>query len=317
MTSSLDPNLVVFFAGDYRPLGEAKVGLLTHALQYGSGVFEGIRAYWSEEDQELYLFRPREHYDRWKANAGLLKMEIPMSALELCEVTRELMVRNHFRTDVYIRPFVYRSREGIGVGFSPETDFAIVALPFDKYMDSSQGLRAGVSTWRRISDNAIPARGKISGAYVNSALASDEARANGFDEAIVLTEDGHVAEASAANIFLVRNGHLVTPPVNDEILEGITRATVIDLAREMWVDTIERRVDRTELYIAEEVFFVGTAFEIAPVIEIDHRPVGRGTIGPLTNRLRQAYQDVARGRTTRDSHWRMPVYRTVAEMAFT
>lgn len=315
MKAAIDPKLICYYAGEFRPLGEARVGLLTHALQYGSGVFEGIRAYWSEEDRELYMFRPREHYERWKANAGLLKMEIPLSALELCELSRELLARNRFEADVYIRPFVFRSREGVGVSFSPETEFAIIAVPFGQYIDSSQGLRAGVSTWRRISDNAIPARGKISGAYVNSALASDEARANGFDDAIVLTDDGHVAEASAANIFLVRHGHLVTPPVNDEILEGITRATVIDLAREMWVDTIERRVDRTELYVAEEVFFVGTAYEIAPVIEIDRRPVGRGTIGPLTNRLRQAYTEVARGRTARNGHWRMPVYRHAAAHA--
>ncbi len=309
MENSLDPNLIVYFKGAFMPLGEAKVGLLTHALHYGTGVFEGIRAYWAEEEQELYMFRPREHYERWKLNGRLLKMDIQQSATELCELTRELIVRNNFRCDLYIRPLMFKSREGIGVHFGPEAEFAIMALPFGKYVDSTKGLRVCVSSWRRVPDNAIPARGKICGAYVNSALIGEEARSNGFDEGIVLTEDGHVAEGSASNIFLVRNGQLITPPVYDDILEGITRATVIELAREMWVETNERRIDRTELYMAEEIFFAGTAFEIAPVIEVDHRPVGRGAIGPMTHRLQETYANVARGRSARNSHWRMSVYR--------
>jgi len=309
MQTALDPNLLVFFEGRYCTLGEAKVGLLTHALHYGSGVFEGIRGYWSEEDQELYLFRAREHYDRWKSNARLLKMDIPMSAKQLCDVTCELIVRNHLRSDVYIRPLVYKSRQGIGVAFGPESEFAIVAVPFGSYIDSSQGLRVAVSSWRRVDDNAIPARGKICGAYVNSALAGDEARANGFDEAIVLTNDGHISEGAASNIFIVRNGQLVTPPVYDNILEGITRATIIDLGRDMWIETLERPVDRTELYVATEAFFAGTAFEIAPIIEVDRHPVGTGAIGHITRRLQEAYTEVTRGRTARGSHWRLPAYR--------
>ena len=316
MASAKDPDIIVYFEGDFQPLANAKVGLLTHALHYGTAVFEGIRGYWSEEDQELYLFRPREHYERWRANARLLRMEVPLSAMELCEMTRELIVRNRFQCDVYVRPLVYKSRQTIGVHLSPETDYAIVVVPFGKYIESGQGLRVCVSSWRRLNDNAIPARGKISGAYVNSALAGDEARANGYDEAILLTEDGHVSEGSACNIFLVRHGQLVTPPVSDDILEGITRATVMDLAREMWIETVERRIDRSELYVADEIFFAGTAFEVAPVIEVDRRPVRSGTIGPLTHRLREAYTNVTRGKTARDSHWRMPVYRkAVSETA--
>lgn len=311
METALDPNLIVYFEGEFRPLAEARVGLLTHALHYGTGVFEGIRGYWSAEDQELYLFRIREHYERWKTNARLLKMEIPLTARELCERTCELIARNHFQCDVYIRPLVYKSRQGIGVHFGPEFEFAIVALPFGTYVDSSRGLRVCVSSWRRVDDNAIPARGKICGAYVNSALAGDEARANGFDEAIVLTDDGHVAEGAASNIFLVRNGQLVTPPVHDNILEGITRSTVIELARDLWVDTLERSIDRSELYLADELFFSGTAFEIAPIIEVDHRRIGNGATGSLTHRLQESYTEIARGRTARGGHWRLPVYREV------
>ena len=311
MQSSIDPNLIVFFEGDFCRLADAKVKLLTHALHYGTGVFEGIRGYWSEEDKELYLFRPREHYERWRTNAKLLKMDIPLSPKELCDLSCELIARNRLQCDVYVRPLVYKSREGIGVHFGPEFDFSIAALPFGAYIDSSRGLRVCVSSWRRIEDNAIPARGKICGAYVNSALAGEEARANGYDEAIFLTQDGHVAEGSASNIFLVRNGQLITPPVYDDILEGITRATVMDLARDQWIETIERRVNRSELYIADEIFFVGTAFEIAPVIEVDHHRVGHGSIGPITRRLQEAYTEITRGRTVRRAPWRLAVYREV------
>lgn len=311
MESKLDPNLIVFYEGDFRPLADAKVGLLTHALHYGTGLFEGIRGYWSQDDKELYLFRSPEHYERWRTNARMLKIEIPLSARELCELTSELIARNNLQCDLYVRPLAFKSRQGIGVHFGPEWEFALVALPFGTYIDSSQGLRVCVSSWRRIDDNAIPARGKICGAYVNSALAGDEARSNGFDEAIVLTTEGHVAEGAASNIFMVRQGRLVTPPPYENILEGITRATVMELARDLWVDTVERPIDRTELYVADELFFSGTAFEIAPIIEVDRRPVNNGKIGPLTRRLQEAYSDIARGRTARGGHWRWPVYSTV------
>ncbi len=309
MESSVNPNLIVLFKGKFCPLAEAQVGLLTHALHYGTGVFEGIRGYWSPEDKELYLFRPRDHYERWKVNGKLLKMEIPFTAKELCELTGELIVRNGFQCDLYIRPLVFKSREGIGVHFGPECEFGIVAFPFGMYIDSSQGLRVCVSSWRRVDDNAIPARGKICGTYVNSALAGDEARSNGFDEAILLTADGHVAEGAASNIFLVRHGQLITPPVSDDILEGVTRVTVIELARDLWLETIERRVDRSELYLAEEAFFTGTAFEIAPIVEVDRRPVGTGSVGPITRRLQQSYFEVTRGKPPRGSPWRWGVYR--------
>jgi branched-chain amino acid aminotransferase len=315
MPTAPDPNLIVYFEGEFRPLGEAKVGLLTHALHYGTGVFEGIRGHWSPEEGELYLFRAPEHYERWRNNARLLNMDIPLSARELCELTGEIIVRNRFQTDLYIRPLVYKSAQGVGVRFSPQFDFAIVAIPFGIYIDSSQGLKVCVSSWRRIEDNAIPARGKICGVYVNSALAVEEAHANGFDEAILLNENGHVAEGSASNLFMVRNGQLITPPVYENILEGITRATVIELARDLGMETVERPIDRSELYVAEEIFFAGTAFEIAPVVEVDRRAVGKGVEGPITRRLRVDYADIARGRTARGAHWRWPVYREVAAKA--
>jgi len=237
-----------------------------------------------------------------------LRMDIPFTAEELCDLTGELILCNHFRCDLYIRPLVFKSREGIGVHFGPECEFGIVALPFGAYIDKPEGLRVCVSSWRRVEDNAIPARAKICGAYVNSALAGDEARTNGFDEAILLTGDGHVAEGAAANIFLVRHGQLLTPPVSDAILEGITRATVIELARDLWLETTERQVDRSELYVAEEAFLTGTALEIAPIVEVDRRPVGAGDVGPITRRLQRFYAQVLRGETKRGSSWRWGVY---------
>lgn len=306
----LDPNLLVYFEDDFRPLAQASVNLMTHALHYGTGVFEGIRGYWSEADRELYLFRAREHYHRWRANARLLKMDIPLSAGELCDLTAELIRRNGFQCDLYVRPLAFKSRHGIGVHIGPECSMAIAALPFGGYIDSSHGLRVGVSSWRRVDDNAIPARGKICGAYVNSALAGDEARCNGFDEAIFLTERGHVCEGAASNIFLVRQGRLITPPVYDNILEGITRATVIDLATGLHLATEQRPVDRSELYVADEVFFAGTAFEIAPVVEVDRHPVGDGHIGRITRRLQDAYSALVRGRTANGAPWLIPTYKT-------
>jgi len=312
MNPTAHQNLQVYFGNAFVPLGEAKVPLLTHALHYGTGVFEGIRGYWSEEEQDLFLFRVRDHYDRWRTNARLLGMEIPLSSEELTDLTLELVRRNQFKTDIYIRPLAFKSQQGIGVHLSAEMEFAIAAVPFGVYVDSSQGLRVTVSSWRRLDDNAIPARGKICGAYVNSALAADQARAAGFDEAIFLTPEGHVCEGSASNIFLARDGRLITPAVSENILEGITRNTVMDLARDFWVETIERRVDRSELFAAEEVFFAGTALEIAPVVQIDNHRIGSGVPGPLCRKLQEKYRGVTRGSTVRRCNWRTAAYAAAA-----
>jgi len=307
-----DPNLLVYFNNDFVPLAAARVGILTHALNYGTGVFEGIRAYWEESEEELFVVRPLEHYERWRRNAAILRIDLPLSASELYELTAEVIRRNNLRTDLYIRPLAYKSAERIGVHFDDQSQFAIVALPFGIYLDSRAGVHAGVVSWRRVEDNAIPGRAKICGAYVNSALASDEARRNGFDEAILLNEDGHVAEGAAANIFLVRHGQLVTPPVTENILEGITRDSVMELARaELKLEVVERPIDRSELYMAEEIFFTGTAVEVAPVTRVDHRPVGTGTIGPISQTLRQLYFEATRGHLPAYHKWLFRVYHPI------
>ncbi len=237
MNADVDPNVIVYFGGQYMPMRDAHVGILTHALHYGTGVFEGIRAYWNASEQELFVMRPRDHYVRWKQNGGILRIDVPLSAEQLCDITVELARRNAFRTDLYIRPLAYKCAERVGVAMDDQDAFFIVALPFGEYLHSENGLHAGVSSWRRIDDNAIPARGKICGAYANSALASDEARRCGFDEAILLNESGHVTEGATCNLFMCRKGRLITPAVTENVLEGITRDSIMELAaRELGVE---------------------------------------------------------------------------------
>lgn len=309
MRAEAESDTIVYFNGEYMPISEARVGILTHALHYGTGVFEGIRAHWDDAAEELYVLRAREHYERWKQNCHILRIEVPRPAEELCVITAELMRRNQFRCNVYVRPIAYKSAERIGVATDDENAYAVIAVPFGEYLHAEKGLHAGVSSWRRIDDNAIPARGKICGAYANSALASDDARRSGFDEAILLNESGHVAEGATCNLFMVRKGKLVTPVVTDNVLEGITRESIIELARrELGVDTIERCIDRSELYVCDELFLTGTAVGIAPVVRVDHRPVHDGAIGPLTNRLSNLYFDATHGRLAAYRKWLLPVY---------
>lgn len=318
MKTEADQNVIVYFNGEYVALREARIGILTHALHYGTGVFEGIRAYWDDVEQDLFVVRAQEHYERWKQNCGILRIHVPLDAEELCAVTAELMRRNGFRSNLYVRPLAYKSAERIGVTPDDQDAFVVVALPFGDYLHAGQGVHAGVSSWRRIEDNAIPARGKICGAYANSALATDDARRAGFDEAILLNENGQVAEGATCNLFLVRKGKLITPPITDNVLEGITRDSIMELAqRELGVEVVERSVDRSELYICDELFLTGTAVGLAPVTRVDHRPVGDAAIGPLTRRLRQFYVEATHGHLAAYRKWLLPVYQKSAHAAET
>jgi branched-chain amino acid aminotransferase len=300
----------VYFDGEYKRYADARLGLMTHALHYGTGVFEGLRAYWNAEHEQLFILKQREHYERFHRSARVLKLKIPMSVDELCGITIELVRRNGFRQDTYIRPIAFKSSEEIGVRLHNLKDsVAIYVTPFGSYVDIERGIRCMVSSWRRIDDNVAPARAKITGIYVNSALAKTEAMENGFDEAIMLTQDGHVCEGSAENLFIVRAGRAFTPPAQDNILEGITRDNVIDLVRaELGVEVVERSIDRSELYVADEVFLCGTGAQIAPVIEVDNRPVGSGKVGPIASRLQALYFDIVRGRNPKYADWLTPVY---------
>jgi branched-chain amino acid aminotransferase len=301
---------VAVFKDRIVPYGDAKVGMLTHALNYGTAVFGGLRAYWNEEEKQLFLFRPEDHYQRFLESGRLLLMELPYGKEEIARFTVELLRAEGHRTDCYIRPLCYYSDEIIGVRLHDlHPELTIMAMPFGSYVQNEEGIHVTVSSWKRIDDNMIPARGKIAGTYVNSAFVKTDAQRSGFDEALVLNNDGHIAEGSAENFFLVRKGVVCTPPVTENILEGITRRTIFMLMREeMGIEVVERPIDRTEVYLAEEAFFCGTGVQVAAITAVDHRPVGTGELGPITRELRRIYFDVVRGKNPKYRELCVPVY---------
>lgn len=300
-----------FFGGKIVPVEEAKVSVRTHSFNYGTGCFEGIRGYWNEEEDQMLVFKLHEHYERFLRSCRIIMIDLPYDAEQLSQITLELLRKEGFRQDTYIRPLAYKADEIIGVKLHDMSDaVTIFATPFGRYVNAEEGARVHTSSWRRIDDNAVPARAKIVGAYINSAFSKTEAVLNGFDEAIVLTQDGHVSEGSAENLFIVRDGVVITPPITENILEGLTREVVLQLCRdELGLPTLERRIDRSELYVAEEVFFTGTGVQIAAITEVDRRKVGgTGRMGPVVQRLRDLYFDVVRGRVPAYRSWCTPVY---------
>ena len=301
---------ICYLNGEFLPLADASVNIMTHAFMYGTGVFEGIRAYWNADEQQLYGLRLAEHFQRMSDSCRILYMDPPGSVDELVNLTVDVLRRNGFREDAYVRPSVYKSTQAIGVRLhNLDQGFYILAIPFGDYIDTTHGIRTQTVSWRRVSDQALPARAKIVGAYVNSAFAKTEAQLVGADEAIVLNADGHVAEGSAENLFMVRRGQLVTPSISDDILEGITRAGVIEIAkRELDLKVVEREIDRTELYVADELFLCGTGAQISPVTEVDHHTIGNAVIGPVAGTISQVYFDAVRGRLPAYRHWLTPVY---------
>ena len=304
---SLD-DLIAYFEGDWVPLRDAKVSIMTHAFMYGTATFEGIRGYWNAEQGQLYgLFVP-EHMERIRNSAKMLLMEDIPSVDELVGIVVETARRNGFREDIYIRPSFYKSTRAIGVRLHHlDHELYVITTPFGNYIDIEKGVRIMTSTWRRNADEALPARGKIVGGYVNMAFQKSEAELNGFDEALVLTPDGHASEASAANLFVVRDGVLLTPPVSDDILEGVTRKAIISLAQDAGIPVEVRSIDRSELYVCDEVFLCGTGVQVSAVIEVDHRPVGTGAIGPVTRLISGRYFDAVRGKLPEYMSWLTPI----------
>ncbi len=301
---------VAFLNGEYVPLSEAKVGIMTHALHYGTAAFEGIRGNWNATDGKMYIFKLREHYERMAQGCKLLWIKLPYSVEELCAITVEVLERSGFQQDVYIRPMAYKAEEKVAnLNLKELGDgFFCLAIPFGSYIESEGAISCCVASWRRIDDTMVPPRFKLSGLYLNSILAKTDALANGFDEAIMLNQDGHVCEGTGENIFLVYGDTLVTPTLESNVLPGITRATVIELAREELGLTVEERlVDRSELYTAGEVFLSGTAAHIQGVGSVDHRLVGDGEIGPVTGKLQTAYFDIVHGNN--------PAYRSQSAVA--
>ena len=305
----MDLSKHAFFEGKIVPLADAKINIATHGFLYGTAVFGGMRAYWNEEKKRLFVFRPWDHFHRLLHSARMMAMQTSYDEESLIELTLELLRLDGYQQDVYMRPTFYKSDLGIGVKLHDLKDeFCLFTMPYEKYVKNDTNAHVTISSWRRIDDNMIPARGKVAGAYANSALIKTDANRAGFDEALVLDQTGHVSEGSAMNIFMVRDGIVITPPVTDNILEGITRRSVIELLRnEMGLQVTERSIDRTEVAIAEEFFMTGTAAQIMAVTKVDYRPIGRGEMGPITTKLRSMYDDVLRGKNPKYKHWNVEV----------
>ncbi len=305
----MDLSKHAFFEGKIVPLSEAKINIATHAFLYGTAVFGGMRSYWNEERKHLFVFRPFDHFRRLLHSARMMSMQTNYDEESLIQLTLDLLRTDNWKQDIYMRPTFYKSDLGIGVRLHDVKDeFCMFVMAYEKYVQNDDNAHVTFSSWRRIDDNVIPARGKVAGAYANSALIKTDALQSGYDEALVLDQNGHVSEGSAMNVFMVRDGILITPPVTDNILEGITRRTVIELARrELGLEVIERSIDRTEVYIADELFFSGTAAQVTVITQVDHHLVGKGAIGPIASKLRSMVEDVVRARNPKYAHWNVEV----------
>ena len=302
-----------FFRGDLVPVEDARISVLTHALHYGTAVFEGVRGNWNPDQETMYIFRLREHYQRLLLGCRMLMMQIPYSVDDLCRITVQLVEKNANRSDIYIRPLAYKSAELVANLKLHELadDFALIVVPFGNYL-GTDNLRCCTSSWRRLDDQMTPTQIKTSANYLNSILAKTEAVLAGFDEAILLNQDGHVSEGSGENLFMMRKGQLITPTLADNPLPGITRETVIELAQEeLGLQIVERRIDRSELYLADEVFLSGTAAHLTPVIQLDNRPIANGEPGPISTQLKQMYFDIVFGRNPKYLHWCTPATPTL------
>jgi branched-chain amino acid aminotransferase len=301
--SSQQPYLA-YHDGQWKPLPECVIPINTHCLQYGTGCFEGIRGYW--DGKRVNLLFLREHFQRLSRNAACLLMQSP-PVDEMCRIAIEAVRRNKPGQNIYLRPAVYKKGTSLGpVMINVPDGYMCYMIPLGDYLDTSKGLNLCVSSWRRLPDNSIPTRTKAMGGYLNSALAKSEAVLNGYDEAIFLNDRGQVCEGSAENIFVVRDGVLHTPDRTADILEGITRRALIDLARGLGIEVQERPIARTELYVADEIFLCGTGCQVSWVKAIDKRTIGAGARGPITERIQKAYEDAAYGRDPARASWLTP-----------
>jgi branched-chain amino acid aminotransferase len=300
---------IAFHKGEYIPLEQASVGVMTHALHYGTAIFEGIRGNWNAEEEQSYIFRMRDHYERMLQGCSMMHISLPYSVDELCDITVEMVERCGYTEDIYIRPLAYKSTERVATLNLHTLDdgFTVFAIPFGAYMDLEAAAHCCTSSWRQPEDTMVPPGMKISGGYVNNILAKSDAVAAGFDEAILLNQAGYVCEGTGENLFIIRNGKLATPPLDDNILPGITRSTVMDIAyNEMELGVEERHILRSELYIADELFLTGTAAHLTPVGKVDNRSIGDGNMGSVTRELQTLYFDIVRGRNPKYRHWCTP-----------
>jgi len=302
--------LKIWMNGKLVPQAEAVLPVNSAAVFYATNVFEGLRAYWNAEDEDLYCFRLAEHFTRFRESMKMMRFEIPYSDAGLHEAVRAVLAGNEIREDVHMHMVAYVT----GSGLDATTPTGLYINPRRRpRIEEGSGIHCCVSSWARTSDNAIPIRLKSGSNYQNGRLATLQANADGYDQPILLNKDGHVAEGTGATFFMVRKGRLVTPPVTADILESITRTTLIEsICPELFgMGVVEREIDRTELYVADEAFFCGSGYEITPIVSIDRFPLGDGQVGPITRRLSLAYLDIVRGVDKRYPEWRTPVYSAV------
>lgn len=300
---------LAYFEGAIVPIADANISITNHTFHYGTGCFAGIRAYWNAHQQQLYVFRMNDHYQRFINSSKLLHSRINEDISSLGEATLELLRAEKWQENVYIRPIAYKDEGVFRVWVHDARDkVAIFSQPTGTYLPQ-RGISACISGWRRVDDNAIPARGKVNGSYVNSSLAKSDAMLSGFDEAILLNQDGHVSEATAANFMIVRDRVLITPPITANLLEGVVRRSMLVLAgEELGLEVQQRDIDRSELYLADEAFFCGTGVQMAHVTSIDHRTIGDGSVGPVTRQLEALLQRVLIGDEKKYASWLTAVY---------
>ncbi len=303
-------NWIAFFKGQYVDESEMVISVRAKVVQYGLGVFEGVRAYWNADENQLYVFRAKEHFQRILDSCKILRLQSEFSVDELTEIAVEVLKANHSKTNTYLRPIFFHGSEKLAPVFEDgDTEFAMYSLPLNDYLDTTKPIHVAISSWNRVPDNCIPARAKPTGIYINSALARDEANKNGFHEAVLLSADGSVSEGSGEHIFLVRNGVIYSPPSTQDNLEGITRLTIIEIATNvLGLKFVEKRINRSELYTADEMFFTGTGAEVTPIGSVDRRTVGTGEVGVITKKIQNAFFDVVYGRNPKYKNWLTPVY---------
>ncbi|MDG1989845.1 MAG: branched-chain amino acid transaminase [Dehalococcoidia bacterium] len=304
------PQPTAYLNGDFVDLNDAKISIVTHAFNYGTGVFEGIRGNWNEENQQLYIFKLKEHINRILNSAKIMRFEPELSNQQMCEIIIKLVEKNDYKEDIYIRPIIYKSSEIVGLRMHKlEDDFLVYIVPFGDYLDPSKGINCGTSSIRRIDDSMVPVRAKVTGIYVNNSMAKTEAFLNGYDEAIMLNMDGHVSEGTGENIAIIKNNKIISPSVSDNILEGITLETALDIAKKDLSLDIERRtIDRSELYIADEVLMTGTAAHITPVVSIDKMKIGNGKPGPISKKLQEKYFAIIKGQDNDYGEWLTKIF---------
>lgn len=303
---------IIYFNGKFVPEEEAVVPITTHALHYGTGNYEGIRAYYSEEEKALFVFRLEDHFKRMVNSTKIMHIQLPGTPQELADVTLELLKKNFAETDIYIRPLAFKSDRAIGnFNLAKVADsFAMYCVPLGRHYDNQEGLRVMISSWTRVSDRAIPPRGKITGSYANTCLAKTEASLLGFDEALLLDNKGFVVEGSAENFFMVKKGKLVTPPTSSDILVGVTRNSIIEIAKnELNLETEERNILRDEIFDADEIFLCGTGSEIAGVASVDDKKINQGKVGEVTLKIKKLYDEIVHGKNSKYIIWLTKVTR--------